>query len=145
MSVMQQEYFGASNQRGEPDCCCLWTDVSEVPFAFPAHLPRRGPSHSRPANLTPSQSFVLKTCIDHMRGLHTWVGKSGKIQDFLKHAVYLFQTRKHLKDLWSVIYEMIYCVSDHLDTSYQWIIFLCHRKICFYPWPEPEAIINLIT
>lgn len=77
-----------------------------------------------------------------------WIIVSEKciIKDFLKHALYQFQAAKHLKDQCSGIYEMIYCVSDHLDTSYQWIIFLCHRKnICFHPAPKPEVIIHFIT
>lgn len=57
--------------------------------------------------------------------------KNDIIKDFLKHAVYPFQTTKHLKDQWSGIYEMIYCVSDHLDTSYQWIIFLSQEEHLF--------------
>lgn len=121
--------------RGEPSCCCLWTDVPEVPFALPAHLPRRQSAHHRPANLTPSQGFVSKIVLEKCI-----------IKDFLKHALNQFQAAKHLKDQCSGNYEMIYCVSDHLDTSYQWIIFLCHRKnICFHPLPKPEVIIHFIT
>lgn len=82
MSMMQQEYFGATNQGGEADCCCLSTDVSEVPFASPAHLPRREPSCYGPANLTLSQGFVLKTSISHVRSLNTCVGKSAEFRTF---------------------------------------------------------------
>lgn len=146
MPMMQQEYFGATNQGGEADCCCLSTDVSEVPFASPAHLPRREPSCYGPANLTLSQGFVSKNKYQSCEKFEYLCWKQYRIQDFLNHAVYPFQTTKHLKDQWSGIYEMIYCVSDHLDTSYRWIVFLHHRKkICFYPWPKPEVIINFTT
>lgn len=68
------------------------------------------------------------------------------MKGFLKHALYPFQTTKQLKDQWSGIYEMIYCVGDHGDISCQWSIFFCHRdNSCFYPGPKPEAIIHFIT
>jgi len=68
------------------------------------------------------------------------------IKDFLKHAVYPFQATKYLKDQWASIYGMIYCVSDHTDTSHQWILIVCHRKsICFNPRPKPEVIIHYIA
>lgn len=88
--------------------------------------------------------LYLKTYYQLYERLKYFYWKKRIIKDFLKHVVYPFQTAKHLEDQWSGIYEMIYCVSDHLDTPYQWISFLCHRKnICFHPWPKPTILLIL--